>query len=68
MSELTERAWKHRFSELLSRAFVAGGIDPTDALEDAFAHADHQYPKRSAGTPEHDARAVYGALKDENPA
>ena len=64
MSELTERAWKHRFSERLARAFIAGGIDADDALEDAFAHADHQYQLRGSRTPEQEADSIFASLEE----
>jgi hypothetical protein len=66
VSELTERAWKHRFSERLSQLFIVNGIAGAEALEDAYAHADHQYGVRGNGTPEHEAGAVHGSLADDD--
>ena len=67
MPELTERSWKHRFAERLARAFADGGLEPIAALEDAYAHADDQYPKRGEATPEREAVAVYESILG-NPA
>jgi len=65
VSELTERAWKHRFSERLAQLFIVTGVAGTEALEDAYAHADHQYSIRDNGTPEHEAGTVHSSLSDD---
>ena len=65
VSKLTERAWKHRFSERLAQLFIGNGIGGTEALEDAYAHADYQYGIRGDGTPEHEAGAVHSSLSDD---
>ena len=64
MSELTERAWKHRFSERLAWGFIVGGATVTNALEDAFAHADHQYQLRGIATPELEADSILTSLEE----
>jgi hypothetical protein len=65
MTELTERAWKHRFAERLSLFFVSRGVAPEDALEDAYAHADAEYAARESGTPVQYADANIAAIEAE---
>ena len=64
MSELTERAWKHRFAERFSCALILGGATAINALEDAYAHADDQYPIRQSDAPEQEADAIFSSLEE----
>ena len=65
MSPLPERSWKHRFAQHLVCAFVARGLRPDGALEDAIVHADDHYPTRGGNTPEQEAEALHQTLRDE---
>ncbi len=60
-----ERAWKHRFAQILYEFFYQGGLDPAAALADAYAHADAQYLVRSLASPEDDAKTALTWIRDE---
>jgi hypothetical protein len=62
MGELSESVWKRRFAAILCARFVGNGIPTEAALEDAKAHADDQYPKRSDLVPEAEAELVFLTL------
>lgn len=62
MAELSERIWKHRFAAELAKLFASQGLNGSAALEDAYAHADDHYPRRTFGWPEKEAEAVYRLL------
>lgn len=62
MARLPERIWKHRFAAALGKLFEYQGLSGTDALEDAYAHADDHFPRRTFASPEQDAEAVYRSL------
>ena len=65
MTGIPENVWKHRFVEYLVTPFFKTGLDSNTALEDAYVHADHHYPKRGTGTPEKEAEAVYSSLAEK---
>lgn len=68
MDKSTERAWKHRFAQILFESFCGSGIKKTAALDDAYAHADAQYLVRGLGSPEDEALAALTWIRaDEAP-
>lgn len=62
MARLSERIWKHRFAAALGKLFEYQGLNGDDALEDAYAHADDQFPRRTFAPPEQDAQDTYRSL------
>jgi hypothetical protein len=69
LSKSAERAWKHRFAQVLYESFCIGGVEKSAALADAYAHADAQYLVRGLGGPEIDAYAALVWIgADEMPA
>jgi hypothetical protein len=65
MKPLSESVWKRRFAAILCARFVGNGVAVEAALEDAKAHADDQYPKRSDDPPEAEADLVFLTLRAE---
>ena len=64
-----ERAWKHRFAQVLYEHFCFGGLAQAAALDDAYAHADAQYLVRGLGSPEDEARSALTWIEaDAEPA
>lgn len=64
INRATERTWKHRFAQTLYEIFCEGGLDRAAALEDAYAHADAQYPVRGLNSPEDEARSAMLWIRD----
>ena len=58
IDKVAERAWKHRFAQVLYEHFCFGGLAQAAALADAYAHADAQYLVRGLGSPEDEARSA----------
>ena len=64
-----ERAWKHRFAQVLYEHFCFGGLAQAPALDDAYAHADAQYLVRGLASPEDEARSALTWIQgDAEPA
>lgn len=69
IDKAAERAWKHRFAQVLYEHFCFGGLAQAPALDDAYAHADAQYLVRGLGSPEDEARSALTWIQgDAEPA
>lgn len=69
MARTAERAWKHRFAQTLWKFLYLGGAPRAAALDDAYAHADTQYPIRGVESPEDEAlSALSGIAAGQTPA
>jgi hypothetical protein len=65
IDKAAERAWKHRFAQVLYEHFCLGGLTQAAALADAYAHADAQYLVRGLGSPEDEARSALTWIQAE---
>jgi hypothetical protein len=62
LEDIPEVDWKRRFAITLCARFILKGLPHEDAVEDAKAHADDRYPKRSNLDPEAAAEQFFLSL------